>query len=208
VKKKLFAALLPVVAFAAIALTPALAQAANVTLKVGSTNVPVNAKLKFKGGAYFSLYSNVGPYECEGELIGKVTENPGATIEITESNFGYEWEDGRCPMWTSQGEVSFEPSISSGHTFKVQKTGTSGYFAFNEVPTRIDYYYNSTSEHVGECITSLNSEGLWSVGSSDVKLEGSLLLTEAPNVFCEEEIPMEAYFKATQLDGTTLIKIQ
>jgi hypothetical protein len=204
VKRKIMAALLPVVAFAAFALAPALAQAAKVTLKVGVSTLPVGESVKFTDHeAAISLF----PWSvtvCGEELIGEVTENPGATIKITKSHF--EWPTGgRCRV-PEGSSWTYEPTISPGHTFKVQKTGNVGEFEFNEVPTHFNYY-DGSGALVLECGTLLNSEGEWEVGESQVSLVGSYLLTEGSGASCPPEIGTEANFSATLLNGETKITI-
>jgi hypothetical protein len=200
VKRKIIAALLPVVAFAAFALAPAMAQAANVTLKEGSRTLQVGETLKFEGTTLFD--DGVLIFQCKEELTGQVISNPGATIEITGSHF----EDpvgGRCRRSPYYPELTVEPVISPGHMLKVQKTGNLGYFEFNEVPTRFDFYKNSSK--IGVCNMLLNSIGEWTVGTSQVFLEGSYLRdpNKENSSGCSLEVTTSADFSVTTtFEGT------
>jgi hypothetical protein len=164
-----------------------------VTLKQGAAKLEVGTTLKFKGNAYFKIYWET--WGCPGELTGKVTENPGATVEITESQFGL-GKYNRCPWYE---EITYEPVISPGRMFKVQQTVFTGVSKFNEVPVRFDFY-NSKPEKVAECETLLYSEGNWHLGTSEVFMEGNSLLTGGAES-CPSEIPTTFEFFVTTLGG-------
>jgi hypothetical protein len=204
VRKKILAALLPVVAFAALALSPALAQAANVTLKHGKTTVPVESTLKFHSqNTIFNLIPafNVWAGCAVEELTGKVMTNPGATIEITGSRFESA-SGGPCP-WYSQGHF-FQPTVSSGHMLKMHKEGEVGFVEFNEVPTHFDFYSTEGEKVVksAECNTLLHSEGGFKVETSGFHLEGDYLVTGGGFGECGTEFPTEGDFSITYPDGT------